>query len=104
MFYAQWKQMEEIKSTIYELMSKGKNFDEMGDHKSALLTYDMVVSMDKMFFDGQLHKGIQQFKLNKLDLAVETFQRALALNPGDPMTTDLLKQLENLLDSPINRI
>ena len=57
--------------------------------------------MDGSFFDGWLNKGIQLFKLNKLDLAVKTFQRALAINPGDPLTRDLLKQLDNLLDSPI---
>jgi tetratricopeptide (TPR) repeat protein len=93
--------MEESEKTIHELMVKGKDFDQEGDHESALQTYEIVVSKDNLFFDGWLNKGIQQFKLNKLDLAVKTFQRALVINPDDPVTSDLLKQLDNLLDSPI---
>lgn len=93
--------MEENNQSISELMSMGKDYDKMGDHVSALAAYNLVVSIDDLFFDGWLNKGIQQFKLNKLDLAVKTFQRALAINPGDPMTRDLLKQLDNLLNSPI---
>ena len=94
--------MEEGKQTISELMSMGKDYDQMGDHASALAAFDLVVSIDDLFFDAWLNKGIQQFKLNKLDLAVKTFQKALAINPRDPMTRDLLKQLDNLLNSPIS--
>ncbi len=93
--------MEKNKNTISELMSRGRDLDEMGDHKSALQTYDKVISMDGRFFDGWVNKGIQQFKLNKLSSAVEAFEMALTLNPNDPLTRDLLKQLDNLLNSPV---
>ncbi|MBN2053679.1 tetratricopeptide repeat protein [bacterium] len=63
----------------------GMKKDETGNYKDALEEFDKSVRIDPSFSRGYTFIGIEQERLAMRDKAKEAFEKAISLNPNDPI-------------------